>query len=502
MQKLEVIIEENAHGSIRPVEIVADAQVSALVPALVEELKLPQTDLFGKPLVYMLRYAPNGRILSEQSTLLASGVTQGTRLMLDSFVIDGSVATLLQRTQEPSAADPLFHSSDTASDGARFSGVAGMSKSAQRNKKVARRTFLAIGSVVLGAGTVGVGYAAFRKFNNATLNTANMMGARQTKVQKAANTTTPMIPTMAKVGIVFTGHQQTVRTVAWSPDGTMLASGADDTQLLLWGNDGTVHLTIAHPTSIRAIAWSPDSQRLVTGANNQVFFLNAKTGAPLLRAIRPHTGAIGSLAWATNGQQVVSGGADNLAVVWNATAYRSQTLFAHHTSPITSVSWAADGQTIASASQGGAVRVWNATSGQEIHAPYENAKIPIRVLAFSPVGTMLAVGGDDGSVRFWNGMTCQQQAVVKGIRQCVDMSQQLQAARVPIRSLAWSPDGKYLAVGSNDGVFSLWSPAQLQKPLLTMTMQQNTPVHSITWAPKGNQLAVSAGNKVSLLSLS
>ena len=47
MQKLEVLIEENAFGGARPVEVIADAPVSMLVPALVEELNLPKTDLFG-----------------------------------------------------------------------------------------------------------------------------------------------------------------------------------------------------------------------------------------------------------------------------------------------------------------------------------------------------------------------------------------------------------------------------------------------------------------------
>src|SRR5581483_7517429 len=98
MQTLEVLIEENAFGSVRPVEVVADAPVSALVPALVEELKLPQTDLFGKKLVYMLRQSDGGRIIPENTTLIASGVQPGTRLALDSYVLDGSVATLTQKS--------------------------------------------------------------------------------------------------------------------------------------------------------------------------------------------------------------------------------------------------------------------------------------------------------------------------------------------------------------------------------------------------------------------
>src|SRR5439155_2392258 len=93
------LIEENAFGSVRSVEVAATAPVAALVPALVSELKLPQTDLFGKQLVYVLCEAVEGRILPEQSTLLAAGIKPGTRLALDSYVIDGSVAAVMGNAQ-------------------------------------------------------------------------------------------------------------------------------------------------------------------------------------------------------------------------------------------------------------------------------------------------------------------------------------------------------------------------------------------------------------------
>lgn len=61
--------------------------------------------------------------------------------------------------------------------------------------------------------------------------------------------------------VFFSGHQQTVRTVAWSPDGTTIASGADDAMLLLWTPDGQVQQQIPHPEEVTAVAWSPPGQR-------------------------------------------------------------------------------------------------------------------------------------------------------------------------------------------------------------------------------------------------
>ena len=70
MQVLEILLEENALGSVRPVEVVANVPVSLLVPALVEELNLPQTDSYGRQLAYRLCSAFEGRVFVLPETCL------------------------------------------------------------------------------------------------------------------------------------------------------------------------------------------------------------------------------------------------------------------------------------------------------------------------------------------------------------------------------------------------------------------------------------------------
>src|SRR5438128_576539 len=89
-------------------EVAADVPVAALVPAIVEELKLPRTDLFGNKLVYMLR---------DDRSLMAVGVGVGAKLALDSYVMDGSVAILMQGKERPQSS---FYASETIADGAYF----------------------------------------------------------------------------------------------------------------------------------------------------------------------------------------------------------------------------------------------------------------------------------------------------------------------------------------------------------------------------------------------
>jgi WD40 repeat protein len=173
----------------------------------------------------------------------------------------------------------------------------------------------------------------------------------------------------------------------------------------------------------------------------------------------------------------------------------------HHAAPIESVTWAADGRTIASSSHGGVVRVWDAESGREVHSLYQDARLPMQAAAFAPIGMQLAVGGDDGVIRLWNGLLCQRSGPITGGTICLDTPRRLRSSHSPIRSLAWSPDARYLASGSDDGSFSLWDTVQAQEPLLTMPVQPGSAVHSLAWSPEGLQLAIAVGKTVMVWNL-
>ncbi len=507
MQKLEVLIEENAFGSVRPVEVVADAPVGALVPALVEELNLPQTDLFGKKLVYMLRHSSGGRILPEHSTLLASGVEPGARLALDSYVLDGSVATLLQNAPVAPSFDPALHASATLADADGFAPLSVRNTTGnlpplmEKRRKWPRRAFLTFGLAALGIGGSALSYAAYRSYKSGA---PQITGTNTTHVsqvhtpQPAKTAVKPLFPTTAQAVFTFTNHKQVVRSASWSPDGTLLASGADDAHVFIWNPHGTVQHDIPHPGSVQALAWAPDSQRIVTGALNQVSFYAIQNATRL--AAYNHAKPVTSIAWAAHNQmQVASAGQDDRVIVWNTTNYQQQATFQRHTTPVLAVSWSADGQDVASGTQGGIVRVWQGNNAQEIHGGYD-ITVEVRALAFASTGTQLAAGGNDGTVRIWNGLNCQQQANATITNQCVDNPIMLKASNTAVRSLAWSPDGRFLAVGTGDGNVTIWYPSQnQQKPIVTT--KQNNIIHALTWSPQGDQLASASGNTVTIWKL-
>ncbi len=538
MKTLEILLEEDASGMVRPVELATDAPIAALLPALVSELKLPQTDIFGNPLFYALTYPAARKILPEERTLQEAGIPAGAVLRLDSVVVPASAASIskppvtpMSRSSQvapliPPTPDPFlpgdsdFHASPTLVDNSGYSSTTipqkpistlqplaeldavksfpgvEIQKAPKKKRSVSRRGFFAVAAAVVGAGMAGGAYAAYRSFMH--FNVTAPITSMATHQPNQNNQQLPQQkPAMlqAKMRFQFAGHTQPVRSLSWQSNGAMLASGGLDNQLLAWNAaNGNIQFMHQFANPVRGIAWSPDNQRLLMGSGTQVAVLNGQTGAMLLQANKQHTGTVNSVAWSKqNPQLVVSAGADMKAIVWNPINLVVQTTFLKHNTAINIAGIASDGQTISTASAGGVVRVWNGTNAQEVHGFFQDMQQPAQALAWSPQGNQLAIGEDDGIVRIWNGLTCQQTGNNGG---CVDMPKKLQTQGKAVRSVAWSSDGELLAAGTEDGQLIIWQPGQSQNPMFKQQFQGV--VRLVSWSPVARQLAVATGNFITI----
>jgi WD40 repeat protein len=471
MQKVILVVEITGTGSHLRIQVDLSTSVGACVASLIEKLRFPEKDATGRPMVYHLRPVGSQQPWPNAERFGTFHIYSGMHVVLE---VEGTSNTA-RPVKMLGLPVPLPISQGVA-------------------RRWSRRAFLAL--TLTGCSVAGLGTGAATAFAQRSLL------ARSNSVPHGSQPFATTMPRGANLQFTFTRHQpQTVRVVGWSPDGTMLASGGDDAQAIIWKPTGTIQQQITHSAPVQTLAWSPESQRIMTGAGTQVAFFKALTGGHLASSTHSHVAAVTSVAWtARNQMQAVSGGMDKQAIVWNTVRFQPQTIFTRHTAAINAVSWGSD-EVVASASQGGVVRVWNPETGQEGHGFYQDAQVPMLACVFAPVGSSLAVGGSDGIARVWrNGFLCQhQQGNTDPI--CQDTPLRLKTSNQPIRSLAWSPDARYLASGSDDGAFTVWGPVQSKAPLFTVTIAAGIAVHSLAWSPDGSQIAAASSGMVTIWSL-
>jgi WD40 repeat protein len=162
-----------------------------------------------------------------------------------------------------------------------------------------------------------------------------------------------------------------VERLAWSPDGTRVASASYDQTVQVWeAKTGRQILTYkGHVAPVWAVAWSLDGKRIVSGtgaagihgpvtSDNSVRVWDATTGQTLL-TYSGLTGQAYALAWSHDGTRIAAGGDDHIVHVWDAATGRTLLQYRGHGDIVFGVSWSPDDSLVASASVDGTVQIWH-----------------------------------------------------------------------------------------------------------------------------------------------
>jgi WD40 repeat protein len=298
---------------------------------------------------------------------------------------------------------------------------------------------------------------------------------------------------------VIKGHLSAVYALTFAPDGKSLASGGVDTSARIWD------VTAAEPRSrnvlkgdsfqIYSMAYTPDSKLAVVGASVPFRTWDPLTGKSV-RRFEGHSGAISSIALSGDGRRAVTASSDKTARVWDPRTGNDLGKPVGHEVAPNSAAISPDGTRGLSAGGGylldekgrlvikdGAyvytdcrVRYWDIGTGQELHN-FTNYTKPVYTVAFAPDGKSGASGDGDGTIR-----------LVSFTGAKPEETKLLQDKPGLVSWLTFSPDGKQLASRGPWASVTLWDVASGKKTK-EWTVQEY--VRKLAFSPDGRHLALS-----------
>jgi WD40 repeat protein len=283
---------------------------------------------------------------------------------------------------------------------------------------------------------------------------------------------------------VFTENLSITLAVAFSPDGSLMATGDADSEIRIWRvADSTKLMTCqGHTGWIWTIAFSPNGQLLASGSNeNTIRLWDVSTGR-CLQTLQGHTSQIWSVAFSPDGTHLASGSEDHTIKLWNVQTGDCCHTLQGHQDWVRSVAFSPDGHTLASSSNDQTARLWNLNTGACAQI-LEGHDSRVWSVVFSPDGQTLASGSDD-KVKLWDVSTGE-------------CCQTLQGHTNWVRSLVFSSDGQTLASGSEDHTLKLWD---VQTGNCYQTLQGHTSwIRSIAISPDGQLLLSGSGDHTTKL---
>lgn len=277
----------------------------------------------------------------------------------------------------------------------------------------------------------------------------------------------------------LSNHVNQVWAVAFSPKGDSLATGGLEKDVILWDVAREVELRKlrGHADSIRGIVFARDGSIVATASKDKTIKLWNFDNGTEIRTLAGHTGIVTGVAYAPQSDMLLSSSDDQSALTWDLRQEKAQKNVLSHKYWVTSVAVSRDGKMAATGGWDQQVKLWNVATGENLLAiPTDK---PVWSVAFSPDGQSVLSGGHEGVVQMWSTTTGRQHWKFQ--------------AKQAVCAVAYHPSGDYVAIGTLDGEMRLLDAASGQT--LSQAKEHTGNVRALAFSPDGKTLASGSEDK-------
>jgi WD40 repeat protein/tRNA A-37 threonylcarbamoyl transferase component Bud32 len=272
---------------------------------------------------------------------------------------------------------------------------------------------------------------------------------------------------------------QGFRAMSLSPDGQTVALGGQGAVLLIDAATGQHRRTLQqHAQLVWSLAFSRDGTFLASGsADRTVKLCNVSTGQ-VVHTLTGHTAPVMSVAFSPDGLLLASATGSNARrgqpgeiKLWDPVVGREIRSLGKQSAGVTSVAFSPDGRLLASGSWDGTVTLWDVASGAERHR-LRGITFGATCVAFSPDGCRLTASGNNDRIKVWDVASGREQATLRGLHLWSE-------------TVAFSPDGDRVFAASGNRHVKVWNVFTGQE---VATLALPGPCLGIAFSPDGLRL--------------